>query len=430
LPKVVFCTTCKDRTQHLELTLPVNLKNNPDAKFVVVNYNSQDHFESYIRESHAAEIESGQLSVYRFTEPIPFRMAHAKNLAHRLGILQGGDILVNLDADNLTGPGFAAYLASQNWDNRFHYAIMKKGEMRRGISGRIAATKDAYLLAGGYDEIYQHWGSDDKDFHRRLNELGFTGESIPREFLDAITHNDKMRFREYPHLIKNPPAYDDVNPGRELTIANWGKFGCGVLYKNFSAEPIELQPVPTRIFGIGMHKTGTTSLHHAFETLGYDSAHWKTAHWAKAIWDEMKAEGRSSTLEKSYAFCDLPFPLLYRELDAAYPGSKFILTIRGEEEWLESVRAHWSPKNPWRTVWDTDPFTHRIHRLLYGRMRFDKDVFLDRYRRHNAEVLEYFKYRTQDLLVFDVSTGWYPLCGFLRQRVPGAPFPHSMKTRA
>ena len=40
-------------------------------------------------------------------------MAHAKNMAHRLGIIEGADILCNLDADNFTGPGFASYIAEQ-----------------------------------------------------------------------------------------------------------------------------------------------------------------------------------------------------------------------------------------------------------------------------------------------------------------------------
>jgi hypothetical protein len=215
-------------------------------------------------------------------------------------------------------------------------------------------------------------------------------------------------------------------PGREhIRIANAGNFGCGVVYKNFGREPIELLLIPTRIFGIGMQKTATTSLHGALLELGYDSAHWKSAHWAKAIWVEMKSGGSSPTLERSYALCDLPIPILFRELDAAYPGSKFILTLRDEEDWIKSVRTHWSDKNPFRGQWDTDPFTHRIHLETYGRRKFDEQVMLERYRRHNAEVREYFKARPRDLLVMDMSkgAGWYELCGFLRKPLPTGPYP-------
>ena len=139
----------------------------------------------------------------------------------------------------------------------------------------------------------------------------------------------------------------------------------------------------------------------------------------------MKEHGKSPTLEKHYAACDLPIPVLFRELDVAYPGSKFILTLRDENEWLESVRVHWSDKNPWRSQWDSDPFTNRIHREVYGRIKFDEAVMRECYRKHNADVIDYFRGRPRDLLVMDMSAGasWFELCGFLRKPVPDEPYP-------
>src|SRR5208337_3736572 len=140
-PQVAFCTTCKGRTQHIEETLPANLRDNPAARFVLVNYNSPDHLDEFIRKGHMDAIESGRLSVYRFTEPGPFRMAHAKNLAHRLAMRDGADALVNIDADNFAGPDFDRYVADAlSGGDTFLWAHMRKGEMRRGISGRIAVT--------------------------------------------------------------------------------------------------------------------------------------------------------------------------------------------------------------------------------------------------------------------------------------------------
>jgi Sulfotransferase domain/N-terminal domain of galactosyltransferase len=429
--QVAFCTTCKGRVQHVEETLPANLRGNPKAKLLLVNYSSPDHLDEFVRKNHMADIESGRLSVYRFTEPGPFRMAHAKNVAHRLAMWEGADVIVNMDADNFAGDGFDDYVAEQLYDgSSFLWAHMKRGEMRRGISGRIAVTSHAFLAAGGYDEVFSTWSPDDKDFNARLRKLGFEAQEIDPRFLNAISHNDKMRFRDYPHLDGENAAEDWVLPGREnIRVANAGKFGLGVFYKNFGREPIELLPVPTRIFGLGMQKTATTSLNHALIKLGYDSAHWKSAHWAKAIWEEMTIDGSSRTLERNYALCDLPIPILFRELDLAYPGSKFILTIRDEEHWIESVRAHWSDKNPWRSQWDHDPFTHKIHREVYGRVKFDRQVMLERYRRHNAEVLDHFKDRPKDLLVMDMSkgAGWYELCGFLRRPIPESAYPRENK---
>jgi hypothetical protein len=433
MSQVVFCTTCKGRAQHVKETLPANLRDNPSTRIVLVNYNSPDHLDEFLRAHHMGDIESGRLSVYRFTEPGAFRMAHAKNLAHRLALMEGADILVNLDADNFAGTGFDQYVAEGLADGKsFLWAHMKKGEMRRGISGRIAVTKHAFLAAGGYDEVFSTWSPDDKDFNVRLRRLGFEPKEIDRRFLNAVNHNDKIRFREYPHMRGAAIVEDFELPGREgVRVANAGCFGLGVVYRNFGREPIELLPLPTRIFGIGMQKTATNSLNRALIELGYDSAHWKSAHWARAIWEEMNNEGSSPTLERSYAVCDLPIPNLFRELDVAYPGSKFILTIRNEEDWIKSVRAHWSDKNPFRAQWDTDAFTHRIHTETYGRRKFDEQVMRERYRKHNAEVLEYFQNRPRDLLVMDMSAeaGWYELCGFLRKPIPTLPYPLEFTTQ-
>jgi hypothetical protein len=448
-PPIAFCTTCKGRVQHLEKTLPRNLADNagyPNAKFIILDYNSNDHLNTYLQANHAKDIAAGRVVVYSFPDAKAFNMAHAKNMAHRLGILEGAEILVNLDADNFTGPGFAEYIADQLRDHPrgdlFLWAHMIKGQMTRGVNGRIVVSRRAFLNSGGYDEKYTTWAPDDKDFHLRLRRMGYTSQEIDPRFLLALPHSDKIRFKEYRHAAGQDYGDDqfdaDIHKNTqlvnesEITVANFGRIGCGMVYRNFDLfnqvfNPIELGELPTRIFGIGMHKTATTSLHAALKLLGYDSAHWLNAHWAKSIWSEVMSSGQSHTLEQHYALCDLPITLLYRELDAAYPRAKFILTTRDEAKWIESVENHWSHDyNKYRHSWDTDPFTHRVHKLLYGQKHFDATIFLNRFRRHNAEVLAHFRTRPRDLLVMNVDAGdgWQKLCGFLEQPIPKLDYPN------
>ena len=441
-PLVAFCITCKNRVQHLRQTLPQNLADNadyPNARFILLDYASPDDLLEYLKANFRQAIEAGRLIVYSLRDSGPFRMAHAKNMAHRLGMREQGRILVNLDADNFTGPGFASYLAQQfeaEGSGIFLWAKMVRGEMARGISGRIAVTAEAFTKSGGYDEQFHTWSPDDKDFNLRLQRLGYRSVEIQPQFLNAVLHNDKMRFKDYPHIrqvahLAGEDSFEAVECS-EVTIANSGQIGLGTVYRNFDfGWPVEVKPIPTRIFGIGMHKTATTSLHHAFEILGFNSAHWMSAHWAKAIWEQMQSTGHSTTLEQHYALCDLPITLLYKELDKGYPGSKFILTVRDEDLWLKSVEDHWNPeRNKFRAGWSTDPFTHRVHKLLYGTKGFDGPLFLARYRRHNAEVLEYFKGRPKDLLVMemDQSAGWNQLCPFLDVPVPEQYYPRKFQT--
>jgi hypothetical protein len=436
---IAFVTTCKGRTQHLEQTLPANIRDNasyPDCRFVVLNYNSQDNLLPFVASHFPDEIASGRLVVYTYLDHPVFRMAHAKNLAHRLGMREGADILVNLDADNLTGRDFAQHVA-EGFDgnsNVFLWARMiKEGENRtaRGCNGRLAVSRDAFLRVGGYDERFETWSPDDKDFHLRLRRVGIESREIDRQYLGAILHTDKMRFREYPHAVNSYHEFPLEESGS--AVVNKGNIGTGRVYRNFDFQtPIDIKPVPARIFGIGLHKTGTTSLHFAFRMLGISSSgHWHNAHWAKAIWLEITRCGWSYTLEKHYALSDLPIPILFRQLDRCYPGSKFILTIRQEEKWLRSVRNHWDPeKNRFRHQWDTDPFTHKIHKEVYGQKGFNPAVMLERYRRHNMEVTEYFRDRPGDLLVMDLDqgAGWPELCQFLDMPEPQGPYPHRYAT--
>ena len=301
--------------------------------------------------------------------------------------------------------------------------------MPRGISGRIAVTRNAFLISGGYDEKYETHSPDDKDFNMRLRRLGYCAQEVDPKFLLALNHNDKIRFKEYPD-VRDTVASPICQIAR---VVNSGSTGCGTVFRNFDPTPISVQPIPTRIFGIGMHKTATTSLHAALTLLGFKSGHWENAHWAKAVWVEMNHLGKSAALERFYAVSDTPIPQLYRELDYAYPNSKFILTIRDEREWLDSARRHFDPRyNSFAKVWDEDPFTHRMHRHIYGTQKFDEVAFLAAYRKHNAAVLDYFKNRPGDLVVMNMSqkAGWKELCGFLGVPVPRFPYPTALTTMA
>jgi hypothetical protein len=374
-PRIVFCVTCKHRAGHLAQTLPANIADNAgygNHKFVVLDYNSRkDNLAAYLRTKHAADIAGGRLAVYRFTEPTSFRMAHAKNMAHRLGIREGADVLVNLDADNYTGPGFASAIAKVfNGHADAFMRPLKGSEVRggayiggvpNGAHGRIAIAASAFLEAGGYNERYAKWSPDDEDFFCRLRRMGFKPVNIPREHLTVIAHDDETRFEQYPDVQPTWQQWHEVHAAKD-TVVNYGRFGCGVVYRNFEPEPIELLPMPTRIFGIGLHRTATFALHRALQILGYHSAHWESPLWAKRVWNEMRTLGVSRTLEGHYALSDLPIPLLYEAIDKSYPGSKFILTFRDESAWLDSMRRHWSfSHNPWRKDWATDGFSDTIH---------------------------------------------------------------------
>ncbi len=174
-----------------------------------------------------------------------------------------------------------------------------------------------------------------------------------------------------------------------------------------------------KIFGIGWAKTGTTTLGRCLELLDYRHVGQRldlVPHLEKgdlAAIHEVAAEAD--------AFEDWPWLLLFRELDLAFPGSRFVLTTRAPDRWIRSYLN--MLRHP---VFISDELTH-IRRVLYGLPFPDvtAEQLVDRYCRHNDTVTNYFRGRPHDLLVVDweASHGWPELCRFLGRDVPDQPFP-------
>ena len=89
-----------------------------------------------------------------------------------------------------------------------------------------------------------------------------------------------------------------------------------------------------KIFGIGFHKTGTTSLGEALKVLGYNVT---GPNWINQGNIGRTHLARCRALSHDFdAFQDNPWPLVYREMDAMWPDAKFILTMRDSQKWIES----------------------------------------------------------------------------------------------
>ena len=81
--------------------------------------------------------------------------------------------------------------------------------------------------------------------------------------------------------------------------------------------------------------------------------------------------------------------------------------------------------------WDECEEVDQVHEALYGTTDFDEELFLQRYRSHNQEVLDYFANRVGDLLVLNFEHGdaFEKLCPFLGREMPVEPFSHfNMRT--
>lgn len=190
-----------------------------------------------------------------------------------------------------------------------------------------------------------------------------------------------------------------------------------------------------QVIGTGVGRTGTYSLKLAINQLGLGPCYhmeevihnmpqyvplWSEALNGAADWQSIY-DGYPSAV-------DWPTAGFFRELFAAYPSAKFVLTLRSPESWADS-------------------FGGTIYQLLAGRdqappeMRdwlemsagviartgfpdgLDRDALMEAFVAHNDAVRATIP--PDRLLVFEARQGWGPLCEFLGVAAPDEPFPRS-----
>jgi hypothetical protein len=187
----------------------------------------------------------------------------------------------------------------------------------------------------------------------------------------------------------------------------------------------ELRSVkPTKVFGIGLPKTGTTSLGYCFRRFGFKH---RTFDMDLAV--QVKRNQLEPVLQeaaKFETFEDWPWFAIYRELDQRFPDSKFILTVRKDTAtYVASLKGH-HERQGIRTEGFVKPhWWDEVQGMEPAAWDYEKSA--QRYERHNGEVLEYFADRVnKDLLVvcWEQGDGWAELSRFLDKRQPDEPFPH------
>lgn len=206
-----------------------------------------------------------------------------------------------------------------------------------------------------------------------------------------------------------------------------------------------------KIIGAGWPRTGTNTLKQSLEKLGYS----KTYHMKELLvhpenlhyWTTLKETGTTNwdELYNGYqASVDFPCCPWYKEHLKQFPDAKVILTVRPFENWYTSIFS---------TIWKAGPqtvlekikmmskllFNPRLRAvikcvkfakssifggLLQGKFE-DKAATEKLFNKHIEDVKAFVP--AGQLLVFDVSEGWEPLCKFLGVAVPNEPIPHLNK---
>jgi hypothetical protein len=199
---ISFCIVCMNRLHHLQQTFLKNINDNmgyEQLEFVLLDYNSQDGMEEWVKENLSQHISSGKVSYYKTFEPSSFKHSHAKNLALKLA---SNNIVCSINADHFAGVDFAHYV-NECFVNNDKIVLTpiptlffkKDKDYPPGdIWGLVCVQKEDFLKIRGFDERMINYGNEDIDFIHRLEMLHIKRAPIKRSFLSGfIAHSDQER---------------------------------------------------------------------------------------------------------------------------------------------------------------------------------------------------------------------------------------------
>ena len=176
-----------------------------------------------------------------------------------------------------------------------------------------------------------------------------------------------------------------------------------------------------KAFVIGLNKTGTTTMAKALVDIGFILASEKEAKSLFHSWVKRDFKPIIKFCKSAQAFQDSPFSLpdTFIALDQAFPGSKFILTVRDDEhQWYRSItRFHsklWGAGDgvpPTKTQLKAAVSFYKgrpwdVNQAVFQAPEddpYNESVFKKFYADYNHSVTNYFYGRPNDLLVLNVA---------------------------
>lgn len=199
---------------------------------------------------------------------------------------------------------------------------------------------------------------------------------------------------------------------------------------------------------LGFGRTGTMSLKHALEELGFSKCYhfsdmydkkddleiWLSLSRGEKIDWERIFDGYQATVYWTPSYD-------YRDLLEKYQDIKVVLLVRDADKWYKSmydtvyqynrltlfrklflrIMKVWKPElNKLYNLWNLQEQT-LWKKTFKGRFH-DKKFAIDIFNKHIEEVKQ--NVPSDRLLIYNIKEGWKPLCDFLQVPIPETDFPH------
>jgi hypothetical protein len=293
----------------------------------------------------------------------------------------------------------------------------------QSIQGLDWAFRRIPLLFEGWEKLSMWIKLDD-----RIKSLMNEGTLARDVAVESLALRLRLALRDYDGYIALLEASCNKDSEESALMRQLREIG-----RRLQAEKFPDFDTP-KVFGIGLSKTGTTSLTAALGILGLHCAHYTNDLTCEIL-----------TIDDALLFdalTDIPVCVVFEALYHMFPNSKFIYTVRPLDSWVASFTRHYHRYHR------SSGFDTRFRRqlttrktiaygtastIVYGSLYYHHHDAAAAWAAYDKRVKEFFRYNdSARLLEIDVYSGdgWGKLCNYLNRPIPRSTFPWENKTPA
>lgn len=191
---ISLCTPVMNRLADLKRTMPYRIEAalaHPPVEFCILDYGSKDGLREYVNDELQKLLPSSSEDIilkYARYETNYYHQAHALNLAVLL-----------TDAD------YFAVMGADTYPRRIDFFKIVRMFASAGYDwieddrykGAIVCRFSEFVAAGGYDERFEFYGSEDRELAVRLNRRNLKKASLPTGSLGNFYTPDDVKMANY-----------------------------------------------------------------------------------------------------------------------------------------------------------------------------------------------------------------------------------------
>jgi glycosyltransferase involved in cell wall biosynthesis len=198
-PRLSIVVPCKGRLEHLKRSLPTFVAQ-PETEVIVVDYDCPDGTSDWVttnfREARVVVVDDAPY----------FNLSCARNTGARAAVAAW---IAFCDADNLLAPSFSAEVFERLSPGAYLRTMREtRGGTRRHNVPLVCETR-TFLAVGGYDDAFDGWGVEDREFIDRLTRSGIREVVGSARLVDTLRHGNAERSSFYEHKIETSMAINN-----------------------------------------------------------------------------------------------------------------------------------------------------------------------------------------------------------------------------